>query len=219
MPSLGRYRRISGPLVLFAALFLPGYLYQSAEGASFIFSSSEMLLRNLVVGVPQVLLILYVIATGANADARDYGLPRLRLSDLFRAFGVFAGICLVSVPIAVAGRLLNAVGIVADVALDPSPISLILLVLVCMTTGYREELYFRSYLLSELAPLGRTKAIAASTALFAIGHIYQGGLAFVGTALIGTLLSFAFLRYRNTHIVALGHGLYNLAVVLIGATL
>jgi uncharacterized protein len=218
MLSLGRYSRISGPLILFAALFLPGYLYQSAAGASLVFSNGEMLLQNLIVGAPQVLLILYVILTRGGADAHAFGLVRLRVSDLLKAIGVFVGICFLSIPIALAGRLVSTDGFVAGISIQLRPVSLILLVLVCITTGYREELFFRSYLLSELAPLGKIRAIAASTALFAIGHIYQGGLALLGTALIGVFLSLVFLRYRNAHVIALGHGLYNLAVVLIGAT-
>ena len=218
MSSSSQIDRLYGPMLLFSALFLPGYLYQSAEGAAVVFSSNAMLLQTLVICVPQALLILYIIITRGRPDARSAGIVMIRPSDSLRILGVLTGIAVLSAPIALIGKSFGVGGFVEVVGTKSDPLSFFLLALVCLAIGYREELFFRSYLLSEFALFGKYKAVAASTALFAVGHIYQGGIAFLGTALIGVFLSFVFLRYRNVHTIAIGHGLYNLAVVLLGKT-
>jgi len=61
--------------------------------------------------------------------------------------------------------------------------------------------------------------VAASTALFAAGHVYEGPLAVAITATLGVLLSAAWLRRRSLHVVAIGHGAYNTAVLCLGLVL
>jgi membrane protease YdiL (CAAX protease family) len=54
-----------------------------------------------------------------------------------------------------------------------------------------------------------------STALFAVGHVYQG-IAGLAVALIqGAYFSVIFLRFKNIHPLALAHGLYNAAVLIL----
>ena len=87
-----------------------------------------------------------------------------------------------------------------------------------LTAGYREEFFFRSYMLGRLEELGMQvpAAVALSTAVFAMGHVYEGLLAIMITAGLGILLSVSWLRRRSLHVVAIAHGLYNTAVLCIG---
>jgi membrane protease YdiL (CAAX protease family) len=61
---------------------------------------------------------------------------------------------------------------------------------VAITAGICEEWLFRGYLLALLQPwLGVAGAIAASTALFGAGHLYQGPGGVVKTGIVGLLMA------------------------------
>lgn len=84
-----------------------------------------------------------------------------------------------------------------------------------LTVGYKEEFFFRSYLLGRLGQLGVPVPIAAiaSTALFSLGHIYEGPLGVAITAALGALFAAVYIRRPNLHVIAIAHGMYN-AIVL-----
>jgi membrane protease YdiL (CAAX protease family) len=84
-----------------------------------------------------------------------------------------------------------------------------------LLTGYREELFFRAYLLTRLQQSGVPMAagVAASGLLFACGHAYQGPIGLAVALALGLYFAAAFVRLRNLHRVAWAHGLYNLAVL------
>ena len=61
--------------------------------------------------------------------------------------------------------------------------------LVSVSAGVCEEWLYRGYLLAVLQPfLGIAGAIAASTVLFAAGHLYQGPGGMVKTGTVGLLM-------------------------------
>ena len=90
-----------------------------------------------------------------------------------------------------------------------------------LTAGYREEFFFRSYLLGRLDEVGVPVplAVAASTLLFCVGHLYEGVLAIAITASLGVLLSAAWLRRRSLHVIAIAHGAYNTLVLCLSLVL
>ena len=102
-----------------------------------------------------------------------------------------------------------------------SPAQIPLALLFGLTAGYREEFFFRSYLLGRMDELGIPVAlgVAVSTALFCLGHLYEGPLAVAVTAALGVLLAAAWLRCRNLHVVAIAHGAYNALVLCLGLLL
>ena len=83
-------------------------------------------------------------------------------------------------------------------------------------TGYREELFFRGYLITRLMELHfpATAAAAASCLLFSLGHLYQGLVGFVTALILGALFGALFIRRRNLHRLAIAHGLYNTMVLV-----
>jgi membrane protease YdiL (CAAX protease family) len=85
-----------------------------------------------------------------------------------------------------------------------------------LVIGYREELFFRGYLLTRLAEAGvpAALAVAGSTLLFAMGHLYQGPAGFVTALALGAYFGALFTRRRNLHRLALAHGFYNAAVLV-----
>jgi hypothetical protein len=86
-----------------------------------------------------------------------------------------------------------------------------------LVTGYREELFFRSYLIRRFEQLKIPVwgAVTISGFLFSIGHFYQGWAGFLVSFSIGLYFGALFVYRRNLHFLAAAHGLYNIAVLLL----
>ena len=217
-------RAITEMILLFAAFFLPGYVAQGFLTGSAP-SMDLLMVQSIIAGVPQFLLMAYVaVNTGATAPAR-WGFVRFEPRDALRTAALLVG-CFA----AVAPFVVLVVSLPPDVARSLTrgyrwglqrawqiPLAL----LFGITAGYREEFFFRSYLLGRLEELGVQVpvAVAVSTALFSIGHVYESLLAVMVTAGLGILLSISWLRRRSLHVVAIAHGLYNTAVLCLGLVL
>ncbi len=87
-----------------------------------------------------------------------------------------------------------------------------------LVAGYREELYFRAYLLGrfEQAGVPATIGVSASTALFALGHVYEGAFGVAFAAVLGLYFALVFRRTRSLHACAMAHGLLNAALLALG---
>ena len=217
-------RALTEMFLLFAAFFLPGYLAQGFLAGSTP-SMDLLMLQSIIAGVPQFLLMAYVaINTGATAPGR-WGFVRFEPRDALRTAALLLGCFAVVTPFVVL-----VVSLPPDVARSmtrgyrwglqkASQIPLALLF--GITAGYREEFFFRSYMLGKLEELGVQVplAVAVSTALFSIGHVYESLLAVLITAALGILLSFSWLRRRSLHVVAIAHGMYNTVVLCLGLLL
>ena len=90
--------------------------------------------------------------------------------------------------------------------------------LLSITAGICEETLFRSFLLQYLRAdpwrLGLTGAIALACLLFALGHLYQGIAAAIGTGLLAVLFFVLFLGSGSLLIPMLLHALADLRVLL-----
>ena len=217
-------KNIVEPILLFVLFYLPGYLWPQAEvvqdGGAFGF----YMLQFLLISLPQILLLLYLLNLRSGDDGHqysDFGLLRLRTADLLQALFIFAGIFVLLI---VLGLILSLIP-----AADRSFLSsgfrwkldnprLIPLVLVfCLVVGYREELFFRSYLLTRLSHLHIPPAvcIGMSTLLFAAGHAYQGVAGLIVALIQGLYFAILFLRLKNIHPLAIAHALYNASVLVV----
>jgi CAAX protease family protein len=205
-------------VLLFLAFFLPGYLSQSGFPASGAVGTSAMM-QSMLVGVPQFLLMAYVASLSRETSLESWGFSPIRGSDALRValvlvgcFAIFAPLTLLMtiLPASVAKylssgfrwRLAGASQIPLAVAFG-------------LVAGYREEFFFRSYLLRRLEQLGfpAVLSVAVSTLLFCAGHVYQGPLGLATSAGLGVLFAVVYLRRRSLHVIAIAHGLYN-AIVL-----
>ena len=155
-----------------------------------------------------------------------FGLGKLRVGDLLSGALVFAGALALLLGVSMALRLLPAGGrelLQQGFRFRLGDARLIPLALVFgVATGYREELFFRGYLITRFVDMGLPgpAALGASCVLFALGHLYQGLGGFVTALCLGLLFGTLFLRSRNLHRLAIAHALYNtlvLAATLWGA--
>jgi uncharacterized protein len=216
-------------VLLFSVFYLPGYIRQSGAFDVQFFLRPLFHLHYLVTAIPQILLLIYLLSRSGAYGLSAYGLLRPKLRALPRSLLTFIAVSLLAASIALFSFSLGAEapfpvgngaerGIAAGAEL---PFFVYLLIFTtCLVVGYHEELFFRSYLLTEFidgeSAKGRNRVVVfAASLLFASGHIYQGVTGFAGTFAIGIFLSYRFLRRRCLHEVAIAHGLYNFAAILV----
>jgi membrane protease YdiL (CAAX protease family) len=205
-------------LLFFLAFFLPGYLAQ-AQGGSPSPLSTLMMLQVIVASLPQFLLMAYVATSVGPSPPGRWGLVPFTARDALRTTVLLLACFAVVAPF-----------VALVLALPPAwskPLTrgyrwglqsyaqVPLAVLFGLAAGYREEFYFRSYLLGRLGQAGLPVPLAAiiSTVLFSLGHLYEGVLGIAITTVLGAVLCVAYIRRPNLHVVAIAHGMYN-AIVL-----
>jgi uncharacterized protein len=200
------------PILIFSALFLPGYLGQGGDVDGSLFNSVRYDLIYIVHGTAQFALILYIMLNRPGRDPSIFRMRRPEPADLPAALTAFLLIWVAVIPVMLIGGLMEQSARPVTWSLDSVAI-LPLVLVVCLVTGYVEELFFRAYLLTVLETSGvpAVSAVAASSLLFAAGHLYQDIPGFIATGLIGVILSLHYLRKRSLHAVAWAHGLYNFA--------
>ncbi len=209
-------RIVSEILLLFLVLFLPGMLVTGEAVDVHLFDHLEFHITYALVALPQIALIVYLIKTGRDMWPPEFGLRRLRLRDL-----LYAGVILVLLYLTLAAVIATATGL-QQLGIEVSaptgggfrltrPELLPLVAITSLLTGYREELFFRAYMLPRLRQAGVAfpGAVLVSTALFAVGHLYQGLLGLAFAAVIGVILALAFRRRRSVHPIGLAHAGYN----------
>ncbi len=215
---MNRGRAVLEIVLVFAAFFLSGYTGITGGAPAALQNVSGTMLSFILLGTPQVLLILYILSLQPGTPLAAFGVVRLSRRDAIGILAVFLGIFVVLAPLLVASLLFPA----GRDALSggyrwklESPRQLPLALAFSLVGAYREELFFRSYFLTRFSQLGvpAVWAVACSTVLFSLGHWYEGPFGLAVAALLGIYFSVLFLRTRNLHLLALAHALYNFAVL------
>lgn len=87
--------------------------------------------------------------------------------------------------------------------------------LAALATGYAEEFFFRFIAVDRLETAGFdiVQAILIASLLFGISHASQGPFGMIASGMIGLLLSCLRTKGMGLHALALGHGLYNFAIL------
>ncbi len=206
---------LAEPLILFLVLFFPGYIGSATADALPDFSDPLFLLQYLMIAIPQILLILIIISKKGEESFAQYGISSFSLSSLLSALPIslvlLASSFLMALPFAFFGEgesiLLPGPWKVGAIAMAP------FIIIINLITGYREELFFRAYLLHEIGGRGKERfggrEIFFTSLLFALGHAYQGIQGLGTTFLLSVLLGLRFRAKRNIHEIALAHGIYN----------
>jgi membrane protease YdiL (CAAX protease family) len=89
-----------------------------------------------------------------------------------------------------------------------------LVFLLCLSTGYLEESFFRLYLVEKLKYLGVAFAVGISAVLFAFFHIWEGPFGVFNAALSAVFLSRIYLSNKSIHPIALAHSTYNFLIYM-----
>ncbi len=144
-------------LLLFLVLFLPGYLAQPSAASAATIDTVRAMIQSVVLGVPQVLLILHLLRVQTEVPREHFGLYRPHLRDGFRAAAAFAGALALTAPVIAAMALVPVLRELGSTGYRWSLRSaweLPLALAFGVTAGYREELYFRAYLLGRFEQAG-----------------------------------------------------------------
>ncbi len=204
--------------LLFLAFFLPGYLSQGGVSASGTVGASAMT-QSILIGVPQFFLMAYIASLSRETSLESWGFARFRVRDALRIVLVLLGCFAIFAPFSILVTLLPtnvARYLTSGFRWRLSSASQIPLAFAFgLVAGYREEFFFRSYMLKRLDQMGLHPALAVtvSTLLFCTGHVYQGPLGLATSAGLGVLFATVYLGRRSLHVIAIAHGLYN-AIVL-----
>ncbi len=164
---------------------------------------------------------LLMVSIGVSGRLRDYGIARPRSGDVLRA-ALLVGIMvlisrLVVVFMSIAGITVGSNGVALPGTPGASP-AIIIAAAACfsLAVAYREELFYRIYVMRTLQDrgAGTLAAMLVSTGLFAAGHAYQGGAGIVSALLVGAVFAAAASRGFRLHALAMAHAVYDLGVLL-----
>lgn len=220
-PAMLKLIRRGEPLLLFLLIFFPGYLMQSPRTVDpALFNSLSFNIFYILTAGPQLILVVYLMMRTPDIPGRKFGLVRFKRIYPLKALAGTARILLVLVPLYIIYAVLVSRGIIPELPgmtwsfTNKAMIPVVLFT--CLVTGYLEESYFRSYLITwgEKRGIGKAGLILGINTLFAAGHLYQGLLGFLATFLIGILLTLQFLKNRNLHLISWSHGYYNFIVLM-----
>lgn len=221
-----RRRLLREVLVIFSLYLLPSLVLPTGLPAVVIDLRSLILTtaRNLVFS----LLIVYLadlrgeraLLTGLSPVSRTAPVGTIVLAG-FVATILFLLSMLVGAVAARFSSEIPGVGAVLPALAERHPrvIWLPVVVIAMAGVGLAEELLFRAYLIHRFRQLelSRGAAVVLAAGLFAIGHGYQGIAAIVFAFLAGIGLGALWLRRPRLLPFAVGHGIYNLVVLLISS--
>ncbi|MCL2805314.1 MAG: CPBP family intramembrane metalloprotease [Treponema sp.] len=194
-------------LILYIILFFSGS--GSAEGIS------SQIMRILLFFIPSIALIWYLLSRNWKIE---YWIVRPRKKDLFAALITFPVLLATGSVIALISSITSGSAALSISSPDTFAGWLVLCISIILA-AYLEESFFRFYLLSKRKEMNLSSpaALALSTALFAVCHIYEGPWGFLNAVISGLFLGFVFLRYNTFHGIAIAHGLYNITAYVINA--
>jgi hypothetical protein len=209
--------------LLFAVLFLPGMIAQGGDVDPQAFENLRYLAQLLAVSIPQVLLVVAFSNLRRPGSSQRFGWVTPGTSDVIPAVVSVLAIWVAAGAISLIAELIagGRGAIEPTIAWSFERRELIPLVLVAtLAIGYREEIFYRAYITdrAEEAGVDPRIALAAGALLFAAGHLYQGVMGFLIALTIGLVLAAVYYRTRSLHGIAVAHGLYNFAVLLLSGS-
>jgi uncharacterized protein len=204
--------------LLFAVFYLPSYAFPASVASGAAFDDPLFHLRYLFLALPQILLTLYLVVDGSGAARFGLLSPGRRGFAWILALtaGLFAiGLGASTASEAIAAQPSSGIGILTLPRMVPFAL------LTCALTGYREELFFRAFMIVKMedGDVPAWAVYAVTSALFGLGHAYQGAIGFLSASCMGLCLAYAFRRTRNLHVCAVSHAIYDSGIVLIGLCL
>lgn len=211
--------------ILFALLFLPGYVGQQSVNDPRLFESLSFHLSFWIMAIPQILIVLYILEIQNLRDAPPFGLRPVTLRSVGGGLLGFLGIPFILLPVGALFFLLPeswTESLLGEFRFRLSnPEMLPIIVGTFLVVGYQEELFFRSYLIGRFEDAGAPAylSLPVSTLLFALGHVYQGVSGFVVALVLGLYFGILFRRTRNIHLVSIAHGVYNSVALIVYSAL
>ncbi|MCL2184294.1 MAG: CPBP family intramembrane metalloprotease [Treponema sp.] len=203
-------------LILYILLFFSGIrgaVITTQQSGSFSIYSE--IIRISLFFIPSIALIWYLITRKWKLE---YWIIRFGKKDLIGFIITLPLLLITGISVSLIASLTNAENLITL----PSPSGTagwIILCISCLFAAYMEESFFRFYLISkrEDLNLNAPAALALSSALFALCHIYEGPWGFLNAVFAGLILGFMFLRFNSFHGIAIAHGTYNIIAFILSS--
>jgi len=207
-------RRLREMIILFTLFVVPGLI--SPGTVSGPMERVATMLALIVRNGGFVLLVLYL--TDLSGDTA--GMLQRPSALAPKVLGIAIGLFFLSMAV---GFLADIAGVsgrstpFAGVGTAHSPLMWVVLLLMLFVAALMEEVFFRGYLLLRLQQLTGSpgRSVIAAALLFSLGHSYQGLSALVFSFASGLFLGILWQRKPDILAFSLGHGLYNVAAVLL----
>jgi len=224
-------------LLFLCLIWLGTYLApdRAAQAGASTLVSPSLLLSSALLSLSRIFLMLSLLATAEGLPA--LGFRRLRQSDFHGSISVAMGMCgslILVLPLELLSYMLTSLICPGSPGMDfnlvdnplfsaltrPSASPWLMLpciLLLCLCTGYSEELFFRVYLIQRFSDAGLSSiwACAAAALIFGGAHSAQGAHGIIATSAIGFWLCYCWIKQRNYHALALGHALYDFIAILL----
>ena len=209
-------------LLLFLCFFMPITVTSSSgNNPDNPGSFSVSMINYILAAGPQIFLIIYLIWLKQDVKLPNFGVhfpvPKDFLYGLGHALVLFILLLFVSSLVRFFPETVQRFMEPATEVQFGSRSNPLLVLIFSLTTGYREELFFRAYLLTRFKQLGLDlkKAVALSAVLFGCMHFYQGLFGVLFTGLVGVYLALVFLKTRSLNMIAFAHAVFNTMMLLL----
>jgi membrane protease YdiL (CAAX protease family) len=190
------------------------------------YSAQHIVVAAAVRGVVFILLILLVVRADGqplrSLGIAKQGLAKELLAATWMTVGAFAVMFVVAIPIAILGALTGTlehesaqrtqtIGVIASQG------TILEFVLAAIFAAAFEEIAFRSFLTPRMrAVVGSWPiAILVVSAIFGLGHVYEGAFATIQTAALGAYFAVMMLVRRRILGPALAHAAFNSIMLVI----
>jgi membrane protease YdiL (CAAX protease family) len=206
---------------MFVSFFLPNLFVPPLSQSSDFINNFFPLAVFTIVSCAQALFMLYIISRGGKQVFPEFGLIKIHVMDIIYALLFAVGLFVIYYMLIIfIGFLPQHIRQVLHEGhrWKLEKIELIpLLLIFCFITGYREEILFRSYLLTRCQQAGfpLPLALITGTIFFGLLHIYEGIVGVSFALLSGLYLSYIFIKKRNIHIIGLAHAFFNITALLL----
>jgi membrane protease YdiL (CAAX protease family) len=208
-------------LTFIVIFFVPNLVILPFPEHAAMLDSAFIILLFSGAGVIQFFFMCGMVKVGGNVTLGELGIVRPKRGFIFRTTCVTLGICAIYFVLAVVlsflpAELRNRISEgyqwkLMDVGRMP------LIVLLCITVGYREEFLFRAYFLAFFTRIGSPLPVTLFLSAFIFGllHSYEGIIAMIFAGCAGLFFSWMFVKHRDLHEIAIAHALFNTGLVFL----
>ncbi|GHU44844.1 hypothetical protein FACS1894190_16580 [Spirochaetia bacterium] len=226
------------PFAIYILLFFPtstviGAVIKNIHYKTSIleFSIKNELFRLSIYTIPSFLIIVFFYYRLCIFNNTDFGSLFLKrgkngkillsafLKDCGFAAAVFSGLFVVCFSVNMAQEFFSGAAPVQIGYFGARPLSIFMLSLSCLGTGFLEEIFFRGFLPFSLKRVGAPLVLQffLSGALFGLCHIWEGYYGVLSAFLSGIFLSFVFYKQKSLTTISLGHAAYNFVIWIAAA--
>lgn len=214
------YYIIEAFFILFT-FFLPGFFIPSFKDPNDFLNSPLHITIYIVLSAVQIILMFFILNRDKNIPLKEFGLVKPRLKDILHtlvfAFGLYVLYFFLIIIISLLPEMMQEMMAAGFRWKLKNKLMIPFIFIFCLLTGYREELLFRSYIITRCSQFSIPVLYAIVISVFSFGilHLYEGIIGFLFAFFSGVFLSIIFVLKKNLHIIALSHGIFNFCALLL----